>query len=284
MSKKQLQIVQNVQRAQYTPQKLDNHSYAAPSHNDFAGLLVGNSPSGRFTGARATMTIWKPKLNADNQYSSGSLYVEDGDNQIRVGWIVNPGLYGDSRTRLFSRWTSDNYEKTGCYINRCPGFVITSNVVPLDYGFPQTSKSYGEQFDVTLEMHKGTPTSDWELYYNGNLLGTWTRSIFSKMGESARQLRFGGEIYEPENEDNSPQMGSGTFKYKKYDRTAYMRRLAYSDPVKGDFSVGDAMILQVQESRCFLAGAQAYNSGDDWWRYSFIYGGTGGPDHSRCVY
>nr|GMD85507.1 uncharacterized protein LOC107016280 [Ipomoea batatas] len=93
-SKEQLQIVRNVGRAQYTSQKLDNHSY------------------------------------------------------------VHPALYGDSRTRLFSRWTSHNYGKTGCYINHCPGFVITSNVVPLNYAFPQISVSRGEQFDVTLGVSK----------------------------------------------------------------------------------------------------------------------------------
>ncbi|XP_031108325.1 uncharacterized protein LOC116012797 [Ipomoea triloba] len=99
-------------------------------------LIVGNAPSGRFTGAKATMTIWNPILRGDHQYSSSSLYVEDEDNQIVVGW------------------TSDNYAKTGCYINHCPGFVITSNVIPVDYPFPNMSVFEGQQFDVTLEVVK----------------------------------------------------------------------------------------------------------------------------------
>nr|GME21242.1 uncharacterized protein LOC109169837 [Ipomoea batatas] len=281
-SKEQLQIVRNVGRAQYTSQKLDNHSYdGAPSHLDFAGLLVGNAPSGRFTGARAIMTIWNPSLQGKNQYSSASLYLEDGDNQIRVGWIVHPALYGDSRTRLFSRWTSDNYGKTGCYINHCPGFVITSNVVPLNYAFPQISVSRGEQFDVTLGVSKSS-TGNWEFYYNDQKLGTWPSFIFSKMGESASQLRFGGECYEPENQGVSPQMGSGDkFKNGQYDRTAYMRQLRYSDSRDGDFDVNDAMV-QVQMSRCYYAASQGYNSHDDWYRYSFMYGGMGGQDGARC--
>nr|GMD08253.1 uncharacterized protein LOC109169837 [Ipomoea batatas] len=254
-SKEQLQIVRNVGRAQYTSQKLDNHSYdGAPSHLD----------------VRHTLKILV-------KYE----ILEDGDNQIRVGWIVHPALYGDSRTRLFSRWTSHNYGKTGCYINHCPGFVITSNVVPLNYAFPQISVSRGEQFDVTLGVSKSS-TGNWEFYYNDQKLGTWPSSIFSKMGESASQLRFGGECYEPKNQGVSPQMGSGDkFKNGQYDRTAYMRQLRYSDSRDGDFDVNDAMV-QVQMSRCYYAASQGYNSHDDWYRYSFMYGGMGGQDGARC--
>nr|GMD85225.1 uncharacterized protein LOC109169837 [Ipomoea batatas] len=252
MSKQQLQIVRNEQRAQYN--KLGNHSYAATSLRDFAGLLIGNAPSERFTGAKATMTIWNPKLRGENQYSSASLYVEDGDNQIRVGWIVHPALYG---------------------------FVVTTNVVPLDYAFPNMSVLYGEQFDVTLQVVKRS-TGDWEFLYNGQQLGTWTSSIFSKMGESASQLRFGGECYQPENQDVSPQMGSGgRFRKGKYDRTAYMRQLSYTDPIYGDAVLDDSMV-QVQTSRCYYATNEGYNFNDDWYGYNFMYGGKGGKDGAEC--
>nr|GMD78883.1 cucumber peeling cupredoxin-like [Ipomoea batatas] len=223
------------------------------TNGPFAGLLVGNAPSKRFTGAKATMTIWNPSLRGEKQYSSASLYVEDGDNQIRVGWI------------------SDNYGKTGCYINHCPGFVMTSNVVPLDYAFPNISVLRGEQFDVTLQVVKRS-TGDWEFNYNDQQLGTWTSSIFSKMGESASQLRFGGECYEPENQGVSPQMGSGgRFREGKYDRTAYMRQLSYTDPIYGDAVLDDSMV-QVQISRCYFATNEGYNFKDDWYGYSFMYG------------
>lgn len=49
---------------------------------------------------------------------------------------------------------NDNFITTGCYINNCPGFVVTSNVVPLDYPFPNISVDNGEQFDVTLQVVK----------------------------------------------------------------------------------------------------------------------------------
>ncbi|XP_031108337.1 uncharacterized protein LOC116012804 [Ipomoea triloba] len=258
-----------------------NHPTMATERIKFAGLLIGNAPSERFTGAKATMTIWNPTLRGENQYSSASLYVEDGDNQIRVGWIVHPALYGDSRTRLFSRWTSDNYGKTGCYINHCPGFVMTSNVVSLDYAFPNMSVLRGEQFDVTLQVVKRS-TGDWEFNYNGQQLGTWTSSIFSKMGESASQLRFGGECYQPEIQDVSPQMGSGgRFRKGKYDRTAYMRQLSYTDTIYGDAVLDDSMV-QVQTSRCYYATNEGYNFNDDWYGYNFMYGGKGGKDGAEC--
>lgn len=61
----------------------------------FAGLLVRNAPSERFAGGKATMTIWNPKIRGDHQYSSASIYVEDEDNQIRVGWIVSYSFMPD---------------------------------------------------------------------------------------------------------------------------------------------------------------------------------------------
>lgn len=101
------------------------------------------------------------------------------------------------------------------------------------------------------------------------------------MSESASQLRFGGECYEQENQDVSPQMGSGRFKNGRYDRTAYMRRVSYSDPVHGD-NVLDESMVQISESRCFLAASPGYNSDDDWYGYSFMYGGKGGKDGEKC--
>lgn len=40
MSIQQLQNVQNLQRAKHTPQKLDNHSYAAPSNLDVRNFEI----------------------------------------------------------------------------------------------------------------------------------------------------------------------------------------------------------------------------------------------------
>nr|GMD85229.1 uncharacterized protein LOC109169836 [Ipomoea batatas] len=233
------------------------------TESTFAGLIVGNAPSGRFTGAKATMTIWNPILRGDYQYSSSSLYVEDEDNQIVVGW------------------TSDNYAKTGCYINHCPGFVITSNVIPVDYPFPNMSVFEGQQFDVTLEVVKGS-NGDWELNFNDQTLGTWPSSIFSKMSESASRLRFGGECFKPEGQSQSPQMGSGRFKFKQYDKTCYMRRVSYSDPVYGS-AVLDESMVQTQLSRCYFAESIGYNFHDDWYQYSFMFGGAGGRDGERCL-
>ncbi|CAH9128397.1 unnamed protein product, partial [Cuscuta epithymum] len=258
---------------------MDDRVYASTtdSHLDFAGLIVRNAPSGRFSGGKATMTIWNPQLKGDHQYSSVSMYVEDGDNQIRVGWIVYPALYGDSRTRLFSRWTSDGYAKTGCYINHCPGFVIFSNIIPLDYPYPNMSEFEGTQYDTTLIVFKGS-AGDWVLNFNEEEnLGMWTKSIFSTMSESAAQLRFGGECFKPQGQEYSPQMGSGRFKNGQYDKTCYMRRLFYFDPVYGNNVIDDSMV-QPQDSRCYYEGNYGYNYKDNFYAYNFFLGGGGGRD------
>ncbi|CAH9075608.1 unnamed protein product [Cuscuta epithymum] len=286
LSTKQLKKIEELHKVQYIPfQKTENQSYLnTGSFLDFAGIIVPEAPSGYFIGAKATMTIWKPKLRGDHQYSSASIYVENGDNQIRSGWIVYPALYGDFKTRLFSRWTSDNYGKTGCYVNHCPGFIILSNFIPLDYAFPMTSAPEGTQYDVTIEIIKvSSNPPGWYQMFNGQILGMWTSSIFSSMSESAIQLRFGGECFKPEGEEASAQMGSGVFVNAQYDKTSYMRQITYTDLVYGGANLDNSRV-QVHESRCYYVAGNTYNTKDPWYAYNFFFGGRGGEDEERCVY
>ncbi|VFQ91578.1 unnamed protein product [Cuscuta campestris] len=255
------------------------------SHLDFAGVIVGKAPSGQFTGAKATMTIWNPILRGDNQYSSAALYLDNiGDNiHIRAGWIVHPTLYGDSRTRLFSRWTREDgdYGTTGCYNNHCPGFVVFSNKIPLDYPFPNMSQFEGDQFDTTIDVFQSA-SGDWVLSVDEETLGIWTAPIFSSMTSAATQLRFGGECFKPEGQDTSPEMGSGRFSNGQYDKTCYMRRVSYYDSIYGSNVVSDDMV-QLHDSRCYYEGSQGYNFEDDWYGYSFMFGGAGKEDEVRCL-
>ncbi|CAH9128393.1 unnamed protein product [Cuscuta epithymum] len=109
----------------------------------------------------------------------------------------------------------------------------------------------------------------------------WTKSIFSSMSETAAQLRFGGESFEAEGEVYSPEMGSGAFVNGQYDKTCYMRRLFYIDPVYGGNVVDDSMV-QAQDSRCYYCGDNGFNYKDDWYAYSFLFGGGGGKDNVDC--
>nr|GMD81565.1 umecyanin-like [Ipomoea batatas] len=212
-----LSAVTNVQRSDAATYTVgDSSGWSTPSNGD------------------STYTTWANQ----HQFVTGDVLVFNFNTGLHTVATVNNKNDYDScnaaNANVQTNGPSDNYGKTGCYINHCPGFVMTSNVVPLDYAFPNISVLRGEQFDVTLQV--------------------------VKMGDSASQLRFGGECYEPENQGVSPQMGSGgRFREGKYDRTAY-----------------------VQISRCYFATNEGYNFKDDWYGYSFMYGGKDGQDGAEC--
>ncbi|KAG5611926.1 hypothetical protein H5410_023207 [Solanum commersonii] len=98
--------------------------------NTIDGLALKASPEiNRFTGASSIITLYNPQVNGLGQYSSATIFLQSGENatiteQLQAGWIVNTSkLYGDGQTRLYTRWTADVHQKTGCYNTICPGFV-----------------------------------------------------------------------------------------------------------------------------------------------------------------
>ncbi|KAL8262499.1 hypothetical protein R6Q59_023848 [Mikania micrantha] len=74
---------------------------------------------GFFYGAKATFNLWNPKVQRQDEFSLGQLWITRGSrsdlNTIEAGWQAYPGLYGDSSTRLFIYWTvkKSNYTSIG---------------------------------------------------------------------------------------------------------------------------------------------------------------------------
>ncbi|XP_042486140.1 uncharacterized protein LOC122066401 [Macadamia integrifolia] len=128
--------------------------------------------------------------------------------------LVNPYLYGSTNTRLFTSWTKDNHQATGCFNTACSGFVHFSADIPLDYVFPQTSKMAKEQYDVSLGVYQHNITKVWNLVINDDeqLIGYWPLEIFSHLASEADFIQWGGQVYSPYPEEHSPEMGSGVWR------------------------------------------------------------------------
>ncbi|EMS48278.1 hypothetical protein TRIUR3_19046 [Triticum urartu] len=122
-------------------------------------------------GAKATINVWDPAIQEPNGFSLSQLWLLSGSfngsdlNSIEAGWQVSPELYGDSRPRLFTYWTSDAYEATGCYNALCPGFVQTSSRVAIGAAISPVSSLAGEQYDMTLLIWKDPKLGNWWLSY-----------------------------------------------------------------------------------------------------------------------
>ncbi|AQK42916.1 hypothetical protein ZEAMMB73_Zm00001d025088 [Zea mays] len=93
--------------------------------------------------------------------------------------MVSPELYGDSRPRLFTYWTSDTYEATGCYNALCPGFVQTSSRIAIGASISPVSSVGGAHYDMRLLVWKDSKLGNWWLRYGDQLVGYWPAQLFT---------------------------------------------------------------------------------------------------------
>lgn len=112
-----------------------------------------------FYGAKASINVWEPQVSNPTEFSLSQIWIISGSfdddlNTIESGWQVSPELYGDSKPRFFTYWTTDAYQATGCYNMLCSGFVQTSNRIAIGAPISPTSSYNGRQFDISLLIWK----------------------------------------------------------------------------------------------------------------------------------
>ncbi|KAH9301825.1 hypothetical protein KI387_013408, partial [Taxus chinensis] len=113
----------------------------------------------KYYGAKATINVWEPKIQLSNEFSLSQIWILagsfDGDlNSIEAGWQVSPDLYGDNNTRLFTYWTSDAYQATGCYNLLCSGFIQISSDIAMGASISPVSDYSGSQYDISILIWK----------------------------------------------------------------------------------------------------------------------------------
>ncbi|OMO72191.1 hypothetical protein CCACVL1_17894, partial [Corchorus capsularis] len=161
-------------------------------------------------GAETTINVWHPSVSP-NQLSLASLWIANGPvetlNILQAGWDVQPILYSSNYTRLFTFWTADAYNETGCYDYLCPGFVQVSQEVSLGLVLKDISTYNGTQKEIHIGLIKDD-SDDWWFKFNNIFVGYWPKSLFDYMYGGANFVTWGGEVYTQDKEP-SPAMGSG---------------------------------------------------------------------------
>ncbi|XP_028773392.1 uncharacterized protein LOC114730476 [Neltuma alba] len=193
----------------------------------------------RYYGASATMNVWKPNVQQNDEFSISQMWVVNNDdsqnlNTIEAGWMVSPELFGDYRTRLFTYWTTDSYRDTGCYNLLCSGFVqlnagvaVGSTIWPLS--------SYGNaksQYEIKILIWKDKLNGDWWMQYGADkVMGYWPSSIFTHLSDGASLMEWGGEIINSESngQHTRTQMGSGHFPREGYGKESYFNNIKIVD-------------------------------------------------------
>ncbi|KAK4759347.1 hypothetical protein SAY87_022478 [Trapa incisa] len=254
------------------------------SGNGHEHAIAYTGSSDQVYGAKATINVWSPAIEEVNEFSLSQIWVLSGSfdgtdlNSIEAGWQVSPELYGDSRPRLFTYWTSDSYQATGCYNLLCAGFVQTNSRIAIGAAISPVSSPSGNQFDITILIWKDPKVGNWWMSFgDGTLVGYWPVELFTHLADHATMVEWGGEVVNsrPDGDHTSTQMGSGHFAGDGFAKASYFRNLELVDSDNSLTSVQDISTL-AENTNCYDIKS-SYSS--DWGTY-FYYGGPG--KNSRC--
>ncbi|XP_038704774.1 uncharacterized protein LOC120000731 [Tripterygium wilfordii] len=260
-------------------EKQQCYSYRKPQAHNYAieHALVVYTAHEQILGAEATINVWKPSVETENEFSLAQISIKYGEHQdiniIKVGWHVLPSLYGDTKTRLYSYWTGDVSGETGCYNNICAGF-LKARREEIWGGALDHSISGGQQFHITVNIAKGLG-GHWWLKIGGNMVGSWTRDLFTHMKNSASRVEWGGKVSNtrPENRHTRTWMGAGHFAEEKFGKASYFHNLQVEDVNNQLMPVPLSSLLEkMTDENCYNIMPFAATSGHG---TSFYYGGPG---------
>ncbi|XP_027352102.1 uncharacterized protein LOC113862967 [Abrus precatorius] len=230
-------------------------------------------------GAKATINVWDPSIQVVNEFSLSQIWILSGSfdgsdlNSIEAGWQVSPELYGDSRPRLFTYWTSDAYQATGCYNLLCAGFVQTNSRIAIGAAISPISSYDANQYDITILIWKDPRVGNWWMSFgDGTLVGYWPEELFTHLANHATMVEWGGEVVNTRanGEHTSTQMGSGHFSEDGFGKASYFRNIEIVDTDNSLTSVHDILTL-AENTNCYDIKSSYSN---EWGTY-FYYGGPG---------
>ncbi|CAN6297363.1 unnamed protein product [Urochloa humidicola] len=232
----------------------------------------------KYYGAKATINVWEPKIEQPNEFSLSQLWILGGSfgedlNSIEAGWQVSPDLYGDNNTRLFTYWTSDAYQATGCYNILCSGFVQINSEIAMGASIFPTSSYSGSQYDISILIWKDPKEGNWWMQFGKDyVLGYWPSFLFSYLADSASMIEWGGEVVnsQPDGMHTSTQMGSGHFPEEGFSKASYFKNIQVVDSTN-NLKAPKGLGTFTEQSNCY--DVQNGNNGD--WGTYFYYGGPG---------
>ncbi|PIN25171.1 hypothetical protein CDL12_02114 [Handroanthus impetiginosus] len=232
----------------------------------------------QYYGAKATINVWDPKIQQPNEFSLSQLWILGGSfasdlNSIEAGWQVSPDLYGDNNTRLFTYWTSDAYQATGCYNLLCSGFIQINNEIAMGASIYPISAFRGSQYDISILVWKDPKEGNWWMQFGNNyVLGYWPGFLFSYLSDSASMVEWGGEVVNSasDGQHTTTQMGSGHFPDEGFGKASYVRNMQIVDGSNNLRAPKDIGIF-TEQSSCY--NVQLGKTGE--WGNYFYYGGPG---------
>ncbi|KAK9670025.1 hypothetical protein RND81_13G171400 [Saponaria officinalis] len=218
----------------------------------------------KFIGAKAILSIHKPKVES-NQWSSSRIKLINGGDSIEFGWMVNPEKFKDYEPHLYAKFAAGG---KGCINTECPGYVQVDEKSSLGTMLPKSmaiALSIGKRVDGNWSL---------SITYKGAVypIGYWPKTLFSSMAEVASQIEWGGEIYNPGASKSQPEMGTGKKATFDDEISAYFTQAKIADE-NGQY-VEPYDVEEEADCKHFYTVIDAGHPGHSAWRV-FYYGGTG---------
>ncbi|KAL3500635.1 hypothetical protein ACH5RR_039728 [Cinchona calisaya] len=149
-------------------------------------LAVLHTEGYAYFGAKGDIQVWNPPVERDDEYSTSQVALKSGPHNqyeaMEAGWAVNPSVYGDRKTRLFTYWTTDGSVKTGCFDATCPGFVQTSEDIALGAAIYPISNPTGLPSVIRIFIFKSSRVGTHPHTATGMGSGRYAAGIFSYSG------------------------------------------------------------------------------------------------------
>jgi hypothetical protein len=228
-------------------------------------------------GGHSFLNLWDPPIGANQIFSLSQHWYVGGSGAnlqtVECGWQVYPGRLGDTNAHLFTYWTADDYNATGCYDLTCSAFVQIGSSFAPGMVLSRTSVIGGPQYIIELSFWHAN--GRWWLYYNGqqgkDAIGYYPDTLFNggALASYATEIDYGGEVV---GTTSFPPMGSGQFAKEGWQKAAYQRTIGYWTPLGGTM-INASLTASQSWPSCYTAEVKLYGSP---WFETLWFGGPGG--------
>ncbi|XP_021734093.1 uncharacterized protein LOC110700812 [Chenopodium quinoa] len=193
-------------------------------------LVHTNNPEERkFLGVAGELENYKP-IVYPNQWSSTRIKILNQNDNIEVGWMVNPDVFQDNEAHLYASFVALARQE-GCINLLCPGFVQVAKDVPLGISPANYSEYGGTQYGWHLSIDKHEDDKHYWVSIITDIkkvIGYYPKELFS-FPDYFSQVEWGGEISNPKQSFPPPEMGNGKKALYNPFYTASIMHASYVD-------------------------------------------------------
>ncbi|CAL5044689.1 unnamed protein product [Urochloa decumbens] len=279
----------------YVPTKVTDNNFQNKVMDNMKGkveVAAAYACNAAYLGARVTLPYWKVDVHPDELsmnyllvgYSlddhfrpfPGSPPPKTLENQIAIGLVTWPALYGDSLSRLFVYYSNDGGVNNNCFNLDCGGFQLYPSPYVLGNSFSNAdSQVGGERYGVPVGIHRDATGASWHVTVSDHEIGSYPETVFNTRFPEAWYVEMGGRVLNtrPGGNHTTTPMGNGIPSCAG-SRFAATIMEYYAVGYNGVIANDKADRTVVTTPTCYDAKPLGFDQGRG--GYAVAYGGPGG--------